>query len=782
MRDFSTPSWHDLNLNSLKLIGSEYHGPCPVTHEGKDRFHINPDRETLVCRGCSTDGGKLVGAPFREHLEALGMVYGSRDVIHVYEWTNPITGEMVTQTRHAGEPKYLWPTGTKSGMLVYLGEPLRYDLGATRPIVWTEGAKAATFAALKLPADDFDVVGFVSATTIPNASTLEKIAKGRPCVVWPDDDDPGAKAGQRLVSALSRSSASAVTIDPALLGLTGGHGHDAEQWHPDDSPSDELRAACVAATPSDVEHEHFRSIWTYTAEATPDVLIPGLAWKGRVSKIAAAPKLGKTSLLTNGIAAWQDGREFLGEQTGPPGSVLYVSETGIGVLRAWFEHYGCPTDAPIIVGGCIDVETIAAAARKHEPELVVIDSLTDLHAASDGGNLWNAGDCRKLLQPLRALGCAVVLVHHVRKSDGVSRDSGDLEAAPDMNITFDPGFAFGGPNPPPGDRRLRYSGRWTEPERTLTFDEAGGYALKKPTGGKGPTGEGDPFTAKGPAPTLIDETLNDYIMQHPESSGRQIRAALGCQQRELQPSLARLEVARRIASKEGPRKAKLWSVATSGSPTGSPIFEPDEPDEPDNENGGKPNKPDRPVQLVQTLTKETPEPDEPDDLPLCRGTDRPVHDIGSSGEQRLSLAGAKVTMPPIAGGGAGALAKIGSSAGLYLPNVPPLEHLKRKAASDLPGGGKVAPRLQYAPPTRHVSGTKRWHQATGTWVDVTEADLVSLLKAGITPRVVRLDNGFTVRDGSAHIHVPSRWSNADGSGGMSLRLELVPGSESVTVN
>ena len=41
---------------------------------------------------------------------------------------------------------------------------------------------------------------------------------------------------------------------------------------------------------------------------------------------------------------------------------------------------------------------------------------------------------------------------------------------------------------------------------------------------------------------------------------------------------------------------------------------------------------------------------------------------------------------------------------------------------------------------------------------------------------------FTVRDGSAHIHVPSRWSNADGSGGMSLTLELVPGSESVTVN
>ena len=364
----------------------------------------------------------------------------------------------------------------------------------------------------------------------------------------------------------------------------------------------------------------------------------------------------------------------------------------------------------------------------------------------------------------------MILVHHVRKSDGKSRDSGDFEAAPDMNVSFDPGSSYGGDVPPPGDRRLRYSGRWTEPERTLTFDQTDGYALKKPTGGKGPTGEGDPFTAHGPAPTLLDEAANDYIMQHPESSGRQIRAALGCQQRELQPSLARLEVSGQITSTEGPRKAKLWSVETSGSPTGSPIFEPDEPDEPDNENGGEPEKPDRPVQLVQTLTKETPEPDEPDDLPICRGTDRPVHDIGSSGEQRLPLAGAKVTGPSPPRGGAGEV-----NASIDVLPIP-------APAGGEPGTGEVNGRLQYAPPTRHVSGTKRWDDSTGTWVEVTEADLVSLRKAGVTPRVVRLGNGFTVRDGSAHIHVPSRWSNADGSGSMSLGLELVPGSESVTVN
>ena len=349
--------------------------------------------------------------------------------------------------------------------------------------------------------------------------------------------------------------------------------------------------------------EHFRSIWTYAAEATPVVLVPGLAWRGRVSKISAAPKLGKTSLITNGIAAWQAGQTFLGEQTGPPGSVLYVSETGPAVLRAWFQQYGCPTDAPIIVGGAAAVETIATSAREHKPDLVVIDSLTDLHAASDGGNLWNAGDVRKLLQPLRELECAVVLVHHVRKSDGKSRDSGDFEAAPDMNIYFDPGFDFGGNYPPRGDRRLRYSGRWEECERTLTFDNTDGYALKEPTGGKGPTGEGDPFTAKGPAPTMLDERVNGYIMQYPKSSGRKISEGIECNQRELRPALARLSVAGRITSEEGPRRSILWSVTTT-SPTETTDM--DGPPEPP-ESSVPTVPPEPPESSVPTVPPEPPE-------------------------------------------------------------------------------------------------------------------------------------------------------------------------------
>ena len=757
----TTQSWDTLDLSTLKKTGAgEYHGPCPVTGEGKDCFWVKPDDRLIGCRSCSPDGGGLDTQQFKEHLGALGLgaTFGAHDDLAPYDWTNYLTGEIVTQARPGGEQKYLWPKGAKPGTLVYLA---RFDRTSDRSLVFCEGAKAATAAASKLPVDDYDVIAFASSSTIPNDATLKALSRGRSCVIWPDDDVPGARVATRLVSALRQAGADEVTVvDPERLGLTGGSGADAEQWHPGGSPGEELRAACGTAQPAPLAH--FRSIWTYAAEATPVVLIPGLAWRGRVSKISSAPKLGKTSLLTNGIAAWQAGREFLGEPTGPPGTVLYVSETGIGVLRAWFEQYGCPTDSPILAGGAAAVETIAKSAREHKPDLVVIDSITDLHAASDGGNIWNAGDVRKLIQPLRELGCAVILVHHVRKSDGASRDSGDLEAAPDVNISFDPGFKYGGDTPPPGPRRLRYFGRWDEPDRMLTFDKTDGYALANSTGGGGPEGGGsDPFTVVAPTPTLLDQKVVDYIMQHAASSGRQIRAALGCQLRDLRPSLARLSAAGRIACDTGLRSAKLWSVTTSGSPPATPMFEPVEPvlvhaTGSVNVYGVEPDEPVL-VQPVQTLVNQTPEPDdlnqtpEPDDL---HGGDLP-------------LAGAKTTTPPTPTtptGGAGEPAK-----GEDMVNLAKHVGCLACGGSGLDGQGNPCGQDWYmdphgerqkrgVSPVVHTSGSKKWDDATSTWVDTVPSG--DVWNVGLS-NGVHLSDGTSVTDGDPRVHWGESWNDIE---------------------
>ena len=306
-------------LDKCKRRGDTLMARCPA-HEDKTpslsvKVGDSGDRVIMHC---------FAGCPTEDIVESLGWtmrdLFATDDAWRSHttlEWADPSTGEFFTQRRHyTGKSKYTVEPGTETKALVY---PARHDPDATRPIIWTEGAKAAKSAALKLPADDFDVVGFFSASTIPNAATLAKIATGRPCVVWPDYDEAGAKAGQRLVSDLRQAGAAddVMTVDPALLGLTAGRHDDAEQWHPHGSPSEELRAACVAAKPADVEHEHFRSIWTWAAEPVPNVLIPGLAWRGRVSKIAAAPKLGKTSLLVNGSRRGKRGGSFWANQPDP---------------------------------------------------------------------------------------------------------------------------------------------------------------------------------------------------------------------------------------------------------------------------------------------------------------------------------------------------------------------------------------------------------------------------------------------------------------------------------
>ena len=197
MQNSSTlQNWHDLDLAALKKAGSdEWHGPCPASGEGKDCFWVKPDAQLIGCRSCSLDGsGKLDPQQFKEHLEALDATVGATaDALLSYDWLDHASGETVTQTRHTGEPKYRWPKGTKTGTLVYLE---RHERESDRPVVFCEGAKAATAAASKLQAGDYDVIGFVSSTVIPSADTLATVAKGRACVVWPDADVPGV-SGRR---------------------------------------------------------------------------------------------------------------------------------------------------------------------------------------------------------------------------------------------------------------------------------------------------------------------------------------------------------------------------------------------------------------------------------------------------------------------------------------------------------------------------------------------------------------------------------------------------------
>ena len=66
MSDFTPPS-------GWKRTGGEWHGPCPITGEGKDGCWVVPEKELIGCRKCVPGNGKLDGQQFLEHAKALGI-------------------------------------------------------------------------------------------------------------------------------------------------------------------------------------------------------------------------------------------------------------------------------------------------------------------------------------------------------------------------------------------------------------------------------------------------------------------------------------------------------------------------------------------------------------------------------------------------------------------------------------------------------------------------------------------------------------------------------------
>ena len=127
----NTTSWTDLDLSSLRRVGTEFHGACPVTSTGTDGFWINPGKRLIGCRHCSTNGGGLDAGQFTAHLDALGGAESAPPALTTAEWTDVITGDTVVQTRTGQtDPKYLWPHRTKVANLVYLA---RYEQEADRP-------------------------------------------------------------------------------------------------------------------------------------------------------------------------------------------------------------------------------------------------------------------------------------------------------------------------------------------------------------------------------------------------------------------------------------------------------------------------------------------------------------------------------------------------------------------------------------------------------------------------------------------------------------------------
>jgi hypothetical protein len=167
---------------------------------------------------------------------------------------------------------------------------------------------------------------------------------------------------------------------------------------------------------------------------------------GTVTLLSAYMKAGKTTLFAHLLAALETGGPFLG-QTAKPCRVLYVTEEAETRWAARRDKLGLSDHVTFIVRPfrakpnraqwSAFLDYVRQVQEREQYDVIIFDTISNLWPVRDENN---AVDVQEALMPLHsAIGnAALVLVHHLRKSDGgegtASRGSGALLAWVDIIV------------------------------------------------------------------------------------------------------------------------------------------------------------------------------------------------------------------------------------------------------------------------------------------------------------------------------------------------------------
>jgi hypothetical protein len=166
-------------------------------------------------------------------------------------------------------------------------------------------------------------------------------------------------------------------------------------------------------------------------------LIHGIAYPGRLTILAGAPKSGKTAALLALGAAATRGRAPGG--TGATCTVLIVQleETAHETVQK-FSAAGGDHKRAIIVPRLGDdrMASLAAEIEVHRPDIMVIDSLSRLNRMVSESSPERITQALEPLQDMaRRFQCAVILIHHANKA-GTVRGSTAIAAVADIVATI----------------------------------------------------------------------------------------------------------------------------------------------------------------------------------------------------------------------------------------------------------------------------------------------------------------------------------------------------------
>lgn len=467
--------------------------------------------------------------PAKSERSALG------PIVRTYDYTDAQGTVLYQVTRH--EPKDFrqrrpdghggWVWGLEGVTLTLYRLPdVLEAIALGKPIYVVEGEKDA---------ETLIEMGYPATTNAAGAKkwsdAFADILKGATVYVLPDNDKPGKQHGETVAEACQARGCLVKVIDLPGLPEKG----DVTDWFDAGHDLDEFDAVVNQAPvwvqdPANKTRWRLDELWANNAlMQPPPVVVPRLAWAGRSTLFAAREKAGKSTLTGYVTACVTNGAPFLDDPCRQGDVLLIGLEEFIGDAARRLHHFGADATRVHVVDRFKGdprerFDQLAAHIHAVRPALVIVDSL----AAYSIGLIQSANDDSQMsavMQPLTNIahetGCALLIIHHARKSDGKARGSTAITAGTDVVVEM----LIPDEQADPTLRRLSAVGRVPVPRSTdLRFD-GDTFALVQNTDGSAP----------------VEQRIAHIVRNRPGCSVRDVVEAIGGRWSTTQNAIAKMK-------------------------------------------------------------------------------------------------------------------------------------------------------------------------------------------------------------------------------------------------
>lgn len=358
------------------------------------------------------------------------------------------------------------------------------------------------------------------ATTNPEGagkwrSEYSETLRDADVVIVPDNDDPGREHARVVAAALQGIARRVRVLELPGLPDKG----DVSDWLDAGHNGDDLlRLVESLSSAPDSGTPAFATLAELMANpdmlAPPQAVIKRLAYRSRLLMLAGPDKSGKSTLMAHASSCLTRGDRFLGEPTeGRTGRVvlLGLEEAAGDAVRRYAELNAAPERVQIVTTPTPDLLAQTNALLKDWPaDLLIVDSLQEYARVTrgtvpdDGDNASWSAVVRPLVALAREHEIAIVVLHHVRRSDGQYRGAGEIAAAADALLEM----SLPSSGEDPNLRRIKGRGRWTIEPFAVTLRD-GKYELS------------------GGGTLSMDARVLLYIEQNEGASRRGVRQGVG---------------------------------------------------------------------------------------------------------------------------------------------------------------------------------------------------------------------------------------------------------------